>query len=213
MDEGDKIISWIRKKEVKYSILKKRKRKLDKKVVVLKRDLEDFSKAKLVLARAIHLTQRNFKKGIEALMTKGVNTVYDRPFKFKLEYGNEGGKTIAQPIIFEGTNKQKPKEDMGVGTLDIISAAFRFVLWKLQLSQSDNFMWLDEPMRDLGHGELLIRSATFLREISKRMNFQLIINTHEPELSMIGDKIFNVVHNGKHSVVTSTSVTRKGLKL
>lgn len=194
----------VDKMKVRKEVLEKDIEKYTISIDDSEKSLKGFIDARFVLTEVAELTQKKFKGFVESVMTKAINAVFDRPFKFILKYETKANKTYAQPLVQDGDHEpQIPDEDMGVGILDLISAAFRFVLWKLENPKSRNVMWLDEPMRDIGKGKLLNRAADFLREISTRLKFQLIINTHEPELARAADRTFYVTHNGEHSVVST----------
>lgn len=168
-------------------------------------ELDDCIVAQRAITEVAKRTQLRVKGYIEALITKAVSPVFDRPFRFVLEYDVKGRKTVAQPLIVEGDSEvpQVPKEEMGVSILDILSFAFRVVLWRLERPRSRAMMWLDEPMRDVGKGKFLERAADVLREISQRLGLQLIVITHEQELARIGDAVFQVTHDGTMSYVGS----------
>jgi hypothetical protein len=177
-------------------------------IEVKEKRLENLIKARWVLTEVVKQTQMKFKVYIESLVTELINAVFERDYKFILEYDVSRNKMTAQPLVQEKNYEPEiPKEEMGVSILDLISFAFRVVLWSIQKPQSRNVMWLDEPMRDIGKGDLLIRSGEIIKSISKKLGIQLIIITHEPDLAQIADRVFRIEHNGIHSVVYVDSNT------
>lgn len=158
-------------------------------------------KAKWVITEVAKLTQERFKKRVEELITSAIQSVYDRKFEFKLIFEIKRNKLECRPTIYENDKEYDPEYDKGGGLVDIISFAFRVVLWSLESPRSRPVFILDEPMKNLGKGELLQRAGEMLREISHKLKFQLIIITHEPLLAEIADRTFEVSHNGKVSTV------------
>ena len=168
-----------------------------------KQDYENLVKAKWVLTEVARLTQEKFKNRVEELMTYAIQSVFDRPFEFKLVFEIKRNKLECKPVILEnGIEFDDPEYDIGGGLVDIISFAFRVVLWSLENPRSRAVFVLDEPMKHIGKGELLIRAGKMLKEISDKLKFQLIIITHEPLLAEIADKKFEVSHDGIRSLVS-----------
>jgi len=167
-----------------------------------KQDYDNLVKAKWVLSSVARLTQERFKVRVEELMTFAIQSVFSRPFEFKLIFEIKRNKLECKPIIFEnGVEFDDPEYDIGGGLVDIISFAFRVVLWSLENPRSRATFILDEPMKHIGKGELLIRAGKMLKEISDKLKFQLIIITHEPLLAEIADRKFEVSHDGIRSLV------------
>lgn len=198
----ERLRSTVNNRKAESSLLQKSILEKSKRLSQVKQELDDCVLSQQTITEIAKRIQLVVKKYIESLVTKAVAPVFDRPFKFVLEYDVKGRKTVAQPLIVEGDGEpQIPKEEMGVSILDILSFAFRIVLWRLERPRSRAVMWMDEPMRDVGKGKFLERAADMLREISQRLGLQLIIITHEQELARIGDAVFQVSHDGTASQV------------
>ena len=169
---------------------------------VLKKKYENFVKARWVLTEVSKATQIRFKERVESLVTMAIQSVFDRSFKFVLYFEHKRNKLECRPVVMEGDDEFVPKDDMGGGIIDIISFALRVVLWSLQIPKSRNTLILDEPMKYVGKGVLLDRAGQMLKEISHRLNIQLIVVTHEPQLAQAADVVYNVEHIKGRSVVT-----------
>lgn len=170
---------------------------------ISKDDLETSSQARWILTEAAQLTQSRFKERVESLVTMAIRSVFDRPFIFRLEFERKRNKMEVAPIVVEMVNGEErvyedPKDDMGGGIIDIISFAFRIVLWSLENPRSRNVIILDEPMKYMG--KLIFLGGQVLREISHKLGFQLIIVTHDDELIEIADRSYEVSHDGNRSV-------------
>lgn len=185
------------KREVLESEMKYRRLRLDD----IKRDYENLIKARWILTEVAKETQIRFKERVESLVTMAIQSVFDRSFKFVLEFERKRNKLECRPIVMEGDAEYVPKDDLGGGIIDIISFALRVVLWSLQQPRSRNTLILDEPMKYVGKGELLDRAGQMLREVSHRLGIQLILVTHEPQLADIADIAYEVEHIKGKSVV------------
>jgi len=209
-NEIDDVREWIQVQETKREILEKSLEESRKKFSTSESYLYNLKNARWVLSEVIRQTQLQFKGYVESLVTKCINTVFDRDFEFILEYEIKANKTYIKPMVREGdTEPQVPKEEMGVGILDLLSFALRVVLWSLERPRSRPVFVLDEPMRDLGKGKLLDRAGDVLKELSQRLKLQLILITHEPQLCRIADRVFEIEHNGKRSYLGSDPIKKE----
>jgi len=193
-------------------------RMLDERLAAVESDIEKqtktrdtASKAKWVVSEVVRLTQDNVKAYIEELVTMALVAVFERDYKFIADFSMRDNRSQCVLKVQEGDwEPYIPKDDQGGGILDIISFALRVVLWSLEDPPSENFFYLDEPMKFVGSGtsEEVERAVEMLREVSEKLGIQLIINTHEAALAAAADRIFQVTHNGKKTtvaVIDSTS--------
>jgi len=194
-EDIDELI-W-KKKELK----KKLKRKTIRRRVV-KKNLKNNLKAREIINKVVDITHHNLKERIDSLVTLAVKSVFDRNFTFELFMQKKYNRIICTPIIKEDGNEYFPKDEMGVGIIDIISLALRVVLWSIEDPRSRNIFVLDEPMKFVGKGVILKRVGKILSELSSRLAFQLLIVTHERELSEISDRAYHVEYANKMSNLT-----------
>jgi DNA repair exonuclease SbcCD ATPase subunit len=161
--------------------------------------VENLTKARWVFTEVSKLTQEKFKDRVEKLVTMAIRSVFDRPFKFVLNFERKHNKLAIQPVVMEGENEYIPKDDMGGGVLDIIGFALRVVLWSLEKPRSRNVMVLDEPAK--WTGRLIEKFGQMVKEVSQSLNFQVIMVTHDDELMQVADRAWVVDHNGIYSIV------------
>jgi len=159
-------------------------------------------KAKYILNEVAKITQENFRAYIEEMVSLALKIVFDRDFKFIMEIEIKRGRSECKLMVKEGDGEPFiPKEEMGGGLVDLISIVLRMVMWSLEQPRSDNVFILDEPLKFLGHGELLDKALSVIRNIAKRMNIQLIMVSHEPELIKLADRAWLVSHKAGKSLV------------
>lgn len=181
-----------------------------KQIRKLKKDIEKHLEAQAILNKFSQLAQEQFKEQIESLVTMFIQSVYDRPFTFHLEFQKKRNKIECVPVVKEGINEYSPKNDMGSGILDLISFAFRIVLWSLESPRSRNIFILDEPF--IWTGSLITRVGKALKTLSKKLNIQIILISHEDDLIEICDRAWRITHNGKYSkstLVKGTIIRRR----
>ena len=194
------LIKRFEEAKAQRDLLKKQLAEKTARLESVEKSIEHHEQAKWVLNEVVKQTQLNFKEQVEALVTMAIGSVFDRPFEFKLEFNEKPSKMEIQPLIVEGENEYIPKLEMGGGIIELVSVAFRIVLWSLSDPQPRNTIILDEPVRMLG--SLAERFAEFLTQISGELGLQVILITHEEELMYIGNKSWNVSHDGTKSKVT-----------
>ncbi len=191
-----------------YTELLTRKKTIQERVVELESVIEDHTairddniKARYILGEISRQIQERVQARIEKLVTLALRSVFDRNFRFKLKFERKRNKYECQPLIMEGEQEYSPENDGGGSVVDIISFAFRVVLWSLQRPKTRNTFILDEPMKNVGNGVELDRAAQMFKEVSEKLRFQLIIITHSVKLMTIADRAWQVEYvNGRSNV-------------
>ncbi len=164
------------------------------------KEYDNLIKAKWILTEVQKQTQVKFKEKVEGLVTKAIQSVFDRPFEFILDFERVRNKMECIPRLKEGdVIYDNIKDVQGGGLCDIISFAFRVVLWHLKSPRLRNTILLDEPFRFLG--DYTAKAGQMLKEVSHKLGVQIIMITHEDELAEIADTSYRVVHTGKQSKV------------
>jgi len=207
--------------KARFNLLKKQADDKAAEVIRIKALVENQIKARWVLTEVAQLTQQRFKSKVESLLTMAIQSVFERPFEFQLEFERKRNKMECRSIVTEIVNgKQRIfdeiEDDLGGGLVDIIAFTSRPVLWSLEKPRSRNVILLDEPMKNMG--KLITLGGQILREISHKLKFQLIIVTHDDELIEVGDRSYEVTHDGDHSNVrlvkgAPVEIQKKGLRI
>jgi len=183
--------AWVEGRKAQRTLLLEQIKSLEDKIFTNKKEGEEWIKARWVLSEVIKLTQSRIKDYMEHMVTLAIQAVYGDQFKFIADFEIKRNKSeVLLRVQEEDYEPYVPKEDSGVGMVDVIGFALRIVLWSLQKPRSRNVIILDEPMKNMG--KLMTVGAQMIKEISKKMGLQIIIITHEPELVEIADKAFNV---------------------
>lgn len=174
----------------------------DKKVKVNKARLGRLEEARIILTEVTRQTQSYFKDRVEKLVTMAIQSVYDRKISFKFILLDKNNRLNCIPKVEENGHEFNLEFSKAGGLLDIVSLAFQVVLWSLRSPRSRPVFILDEPVKFVGKGDLLLRAGRLIRKLSHELNLQFIITTHEAQLARIAaDKIFHVTYDGKESTV------------
>jgi len=163
--------------------------------------------AKQVLSVVATATQKKFVDYIESLVTVALQSVYGPDLKFVVKT-KENLECLL--LVQEGDREPfSPEEEMGSGVLDIASLALRVAMWGIKKPASRNFIYLDEPMKAIGKGEMLESAIEMIRKISEELGIQFIINTHEPTIAKLADRSFSTTKEKMVSKVTWSSLDKE----
>lgn len=164
---------------------------LDAEVEELKKKQKSAEKALVILQEVAKKTQEELEYRISELVTLALGSVFPDPYEMKLVYEIKRDKTEAS-IVFERGKKQfDPISCVGGGAVDIASFALRVALWSLAPRKTEPVLILDEPFRFVSE-DLLEKAGLMLKEISKRLNIQIIMVSHLGSLIQEADKVFKV---------------------
>jgi len=181
--------------------LKGKKEQLEKQINVNKQNIKQFNndkenteQAQRILQIVAKQTQEQIIFHISDIVTLALNSIFDEPYKFKLDFIEKRGKTEAELYFLKDDIKIDPLTASGGGVIDIASMALRIALWSL--GRKNNTIILDEPAKFVSKN-YVNKVIEMLKMLSEKLNLQMIIVTHIEELKEKADKIFNVkIKNG-----------------
>ncbi len=188
--ERDRIKKEIEEKENEL-------KKIEKEKIILKKSEE-------VLKNAYEKVRQNTMNGIELLVNKALNKIFD-DLTFKIELEEERNKKVAKPLVkkitkdfeFEGD----PLNSSGGTVSQIISLALRISILEKSLNPKfEGPLILDEPLTFLDERSKR-RIGEFIKSLSEYLKRQIILITHDRILMEIGDKIFYVKSVNGESIV------------
>lgn len=165
-----------------YNYIKTESEKNTKRIETLGFQVEDHSKAVELLNMVQVVTRDKIKNEFEILVTYAVKFIYGENYKFHLDFGTRGNLqelnfSIETPNFNE---KYDPMDTSGGGILDIISLALRIVLMEVNMPKIQGFILMDESLKHLS-SNYLPQASLFLKEISQKLNRQIIFISHEDE--------------------------------
>lgn len=134
------------------------------------------------------------KNSFESVVTSGLRSIYGDKFSFELDFGRRGNLMEAYFLI-KNTHLQQAhdiKNTNAGGELDIISLGLRTVVLELFQKNNKAPLILDEPFKHVASVEYLEASGQFLKSLNSKMNRQIIMIAHEPELYPYVDNLIDV---------------------
>jgi DNA repair ATPase RecN len=199
-----------------------RKEILEESLRVNKTKIEDnlkskdlFSRTVILLQHASEVAREKMKNHFEEIVTLALKSVYDKNMSFEIEFTIERGNVNAEFYVktkFQDVEiKVPPIETKGGGVVDIVCFALRIAMLELYQPREDvaGAVVLDEPFKWLDSSRDT-RAAEFLSMLTKKLNRQLIINTHQTVLASYADKHFHLELTGDRTRV-NTIVGEKDL--
>lgn len=175
------------------------KNKLRKKIKKENKEIKNLIDTRLLLNETVKIVQKRFKDFIEKTVTGAIQKIFNRDLVFILKYEEKRNEIESKIIIEENGEELDPEDDLGGSIIDIIAFAFKIVLWGVSSPKTRNTFIFDEPFK--WTGKLISFTGAIMKELSRTLDFQVIIITHEDELINIADKVFKIEHiNGKSEV-------------
>jgi len=158
-----------------------------------KRDLD--SKEALEFLSALGTkSQEELKNFVEYTVSLALKAVFEKDYKFKLEFEVKYKQPTADFFIINPTGKEiSPKdEEGGGGVSDVVAFALRSIVWSLHRPRPRAFMSLDEPFKNIDSNRR-IKAAELLKQFVEMFTIQLLLVTHDEYLLQAADKIYKFV--------------------
>lgn len=154
--------------------------------------LKYLEQAQVFLQKVAQDTQSQLKIHVEDIVQLALDAIFPDKYIFEIQFNISYGKTIAELVFI---SKQSgyvvdPMLASGGGVVDICSFALRLACWTLSKG-IDKVIILDEPFRFLSKN-LQERAGTLLKELSNRLNIQIILTTHLDALIDAADNTINI---------------------
>lgn len=162
-------------------------------LIANKRKAKNLEEAQNILQVIAQKTQQELEFKIAEIVSMALAAIFDDPYEFKIDFVIRRGKTEADLYFVKNGERFNPIEDNGGGAVDVASFALRVALWNLSQPKTRNTLILDEPFKWLSK-KYLSAAGEMLKLISEKLNIQIIMITHIPELIESSDKIIEVTN-------------------
>jgi len=169
----------------------KRIESLSEEIQKLKRQTVNVAEAQIILQTVAKQTQGELEYHISEIVSMALESVFDDPYTFQIKFVEKRGKTECEMVFKRDGVEIDPISASGGGAVDIASFALRIALWNLRKPKSLNTIVLDEPFRFLS-SDLQPKAGEMLKTLSKKLNIQFIIVTHNKNLIECADILFTV---------------------
>lgn len=154
--------------------------------------------AQLIIQTVAQLTQKQLEYHVAELVTLAMGAVFDDPYELSIEFSQRRGRTETDLRFIRDGQSIDPLTASGGGAVDIASFALRVSLWSLAISKTRPTLILDEPLKWLKGGELPIKGALMMKEISEKLGLQIIMVSHIPGQIEGADQITTIhIHKGE----------------
>lgn len=152
----------------------------------LKQDYEDAQKARLVIIETAQEIQTKVQHTIGDLVTMALEAIFPEPYKFTLDFVTKRNHTECEIWLERGGERSKPVDSVGGGVLDIMSLACRIAFWVLEKPRG--LLVLDETCKFVS-ADYRPLAAEMIRSLAGKLDLQVIMTTHLPELFEIADTV------------------------
>lgn len=175
---------------------------LQSQLITLEKDKEKLKElqtvrntAKMVFDTAAGMTQKTVEIKLGSIVTIALAAVFEEnPYTFKMEFVPRRG-TMECDLYFELNGEQlDPMSEAGYGSSDIASFASKISF--RNASNTRPILLIDEPFKNLSRSYHIL-AATMMREICRKLDVQLIVISHIPELKEGADTTVVVALDNK----------------
>ncbi len=130
-----------------------------------RRELGYAEKAKILVQTIAESTQNELKYQLSELPKLALQGVFDDPYEFEVEFTIKREKPEANFYFVRDGARISPRNNTGLGAVDIAGLALRPALWSLRSPRNRPTIWLDEPFKHLKGAEANKRALAILHEI------------------------------------------------
>jgi len=145
--------------------------------------------AAVILQETATEMQESLRWHISDIVQTAIDAVFPDMYEFKIDFIIKNNRTNCDIYLEKDGKKIDPMNSSGGGLIDIVSLALRMSAWSL--GKTDNLIIMDEPLKFLSE-DLKPLAGEIIQTLSKKLNLQLIIVTHDKFLIDVADKVFKV---------------------
>ena len=191
-----------------YVLLQKAKKEsLEDRISELNKDLKSqeeyldlVNKTQILLKNTSEYARKQAISQIEIVVTRFLQYVFETDMEFKIELQEKSGVPSCEFYVVSRYDdleiKTKPEDSRGGGVVDIVSMALRISFITQMKRRSSGPLILDEPGKHVSN-DYIFNLGEFLRELSRSLDMQIIMVTHNEYLKEISDSSQTVsIRNG-----------------
>ncbi|HHV71142.1 MAG TPA: ATPase [Clostridia bacterium] len=190
-DRRDRLLEELHKKQEEL-------RKLEEKSDLLEQ-------VRILLQNTSEYAREQARQQIEILVTHALEYVFGLDIQFKIELKEVRGRTEADFFVKSTYGdyivETRPQDARGGGIVDVISLALRIAMLQAFQPKIMGPLILDEPAKHVSE-EYIGGVAQFLKYYCDMFSRQVIMITHNHQLSEVADKVFLIELKQGKSIVT-----------
>ena len=147
--------------------------------------LSSAESARDFIQSVVQSIQQEVHEQITAVVSKGLQTVFDEPYQFKIDFEKKRGRTEARLIFERNGLELDPLSSSGGGVVDVAAFTLRVACLVLSRPSVRPLLILDEPFKNVSKAnDYLDRIPSLLQSICKDLGIQIIMVTHIDELKV-----------------------------
>ena len=188
--------------DIKNSIeqAKGRKQSIERQITTVKEKIKDelrrkkaSEQARTVIQSTAKSIQSKIEYKISELATLSLLSIMEKDWKVLIEFQEKRGRTEPQILLqIDDGFTASPKNSFGGGVKDILGQFMRFGLFGLIRPKLRPFFALDEPLKWLKGDGMPEKGAEAIHEISHKLDLQILLISHSPELIAGADKVIKI---------------------
>ncbi|SDY49380.1 ATPase [Thermoactinomyces sp. DSM 45892] len=199
---------WSERKG-KQDLLLEQLHEVEKHWKLYQEEKELLDQVRILFQKASDYARQQAKAQLELLVTRALQMVFGPAFSFIIELSEAGKNPSAEFFVvtdWDGMQvKNKPQDSRGGGIVDIISLALRIALITTIQPRVEGPLILDEPGKHVSK-DYVVPMVQFLQLISQTYGRQIILVTHNSDLTESADEVYEVrLNGGKSELVLLTS--------
>ena len=166
----------------------------------LNRSVRLNEKAQVIVQEVIQLTQEKLKHHLSDISSLAMASIFDEPYEVEIDFLPKRGKVEMDIWFVRDGERIHPLHATGGGAIDIASLSLRMSCWTLQNPKTRPILILDEPLKFLSRN-LQKKASRLIKDISEKLDMQIIMNSHSPQLIDCADNVIKVeMKNGQSYV-------------
>jgi DNA repair exonuclease SbcCD ATPase subunit len=179
--------------------LKIKELKENRSLLLLKeKELDNCRKARILVQKVAEETQKRIEFHIGNLVSTALAAVFPNPYEFVLRFTQRRNRTECDLLFCREGKEYDPISATGGGAVDVASFALRAALWSVKKNRP--LFILDEPFKFVSV-DLQSKCSLMLKELSKKLKFQIIMISHLPNIIESADKVFRIKNVDGKSVI------------
>lgn len=145
-------------------------------------DLEHSLAAQQVLSAVAQTVQAQAHKRISSVVSSCLAAIFDDPYEFRIAFEQKRGRTEAKLRFVRDGHEVAPVDASGGGAVDVAAFALRSACVVLHRPRLQRCLFLDEPFKFVS-ADYRPAVRSMLEQVCRDLGMQIILVTHDPELS------------------------------
>lgn len=148
-------------------------------------------KAQAILLKLEEVWRKDFERGIEQVVTEGIELVFGRGDEFLINTQVRAGASAITFEIENASSHAEIQDSQGGSLVQVVSFLLRLILVKASIPPMRQVIILDEPFEGV-HAENVPLVATLVRKMVDDSNIQVIIVTQNEKYMEYADRAYDI---------------------